>query len=207
MKKSLLIFALAAALAACSNTATVTHSWMADNIAQKDLHGVLIVAIAEKPATRQSFETKFADALTARGIHAVASFDHKGGAKIGKEDVLALSRELDLDTVLVTVFAGRDQTEVLHAGRTYYGVQPIYNRTGYYRVGSVYGAPYEIAHIPDFYAQHKSIHLEANLYEIATEEHLWVAAAGMDDDGDFKTMESAFISAFMRQLAEQKLVK
>ncbi len=193
-------------LAACSNTATITHSWVAEGIENKDLEGVLIVAISSKAEPRQRFEREFAAALKNHGVRAVVSYDHKGGAKIDKADVLAISQELNLDTVLITSFAGRDHTEVLHAGRTYYGVQPIYNRNGYYRRGSVYGAPYEVAHIPDFYAQHKSVHLEANLYEIATEEHLWVAAAGIDESDDIESMRSGFISAFMQQLGDQKLV-
>ena len=203
--KKYLLFAIIALLAACStNTATITHTWVAEGIAEKDLDGVLVVTLASKADARQKFEREFTDALKQHGVRAVASYEHKGGAKIEKEDVLAISQKLNLDAVLITTFAGRDESEVLHAGRTYYAVVPIYNRGGYYRRGTVYGAPMEVGHVPDFYAQHKSLHLEANLYEIATEEHLWVAAAGIDETEDIGAMRSAFISAFMKQLSEQK---
>jgi hypothetical protein len=113
---------------------------------------------------------------------------------------------------LITAFAGRDQKEVLHRGRTYYGVQPIYTGGGgYYRRGGygggVYGAPYEIAHVPDFYSQHKSLHLEANLYEISTEDHLWVAASGVTESENNQAMLDAFIDAFIKQLKADKLLK
>ncbi len=196
-----------ALLTACASSANITHTWVADDIQEQDLEGVLVVAIASKADARQSFESRFAEALSRRGVRAVASHKHKAGAKISRDEVIALSMELNLDTVLVTTFAGRDHSEVLHAGRTYYGVQPIYNRGGYYRRGTVYGAPYEVAHIPDFYAQHKSIHLEANLYAIATEQHLWVAAAGIEESDNIDGMRNAFIDAFMKQLSEQKLVR
>jgi hypothetical protein len=199
-------------LTACSSTpsAKITHSWISRDIEQKDLEGVLVLAISTKAEARQRFEREFTDALTKQGVRAVASYTLKGGAKITKEDVLAMGQKENLDTVLITTFAGRDQQEVLHRGRTYYGVQPIYTGGGYYRRGGYhgggYGAVYEVAHVPDFYAQHKSLHLEANLYEIATEEHLWVAASGITETENTQAMLDSFIDAFMKQLKTDKLV-
>jgi hypothetical protein len=200
-------------IAACSSTpsAKITHSWISKDIEQKQhLSGVLVLAIATKAEARQRFEREFAAALTAQGVRAVASYTLKGGTKITKQDVLAMSKKENLDTVLITTFAGRDQEEVLHRGRTYYGVQPIYTGGGYYRRGGYYGggygAVYEVARVPDFYAQHKSLHLEANLYEVATEEHLWVAASGITDTQNTQAMLDSFIDAFMKQLKEDKLL-
>jgi hypothetical protein len=200
-------------IAACSSTpsANITHSWISKDIEQKqDLSGVLVLAISNKAEARQRFEREFTAALTKQGVRAVASYTLKGGAKISKEDVKAMGRKENLDTVLITTFAGRDQEEVLHRGRTYYGVQPIYTGGGYYRRGGYYGggygAVYEIAHVPDFYAQHKSLHLEANLYEIATEEHLWVAASGITESESKQTMLDSFIDAFMTQLKADELI-
>ena len=204
-------------IAACSSTpsAKITHSWISKDIEQKQgLSGVLVLAISTKAEARQRFEREFTAALTKQGVRAVASYTLKGGTKIVKEDVKAMGEKENLDTVLIITFAGRDQTEVLHAGRTYYGVQPIYTGTGgYYRRGSGYygrgggyNAVYEIAHVPDFYAQHKSLHLEANLYEIATEDHLWVAASGITETENTQAMLNSFIDAFMKQLKADKLL-
>jgi hypothetical protein len=201
-------------IAACSSTpsAKITHSWISKDIEQKqDLSGVLVLAISSKAESRQRFEREFTDALTKQGVRAVASYTLKGGAKITREDVKAMGEKENLDTVLITTFAGRDQEEVLHRGRTYYGVQPIYTGGGYYRRGGYYGrggygAVYEVAHVPDFYAQHKSLHLEANLYEISTEEHLWVAASGITETENTQTMLDSFIDAFMAQLKADKLL-
>ena len=196
-------------LSACGTTAKITHTWVAEDIHSKNLEGVLVVAISDKADARQRFERPFTDALNKRGVRAVASYELKGGAKITREDIIAMSEQADLDTVLVTTFAGKDQHEVLHPGRTYYGVQPIYNHGYYgrpYGRGSVYGATYEIAHVPDFYAVHKSVHLEANLYAIASEEHLWLAASGVDETDNVDTMLNAFIDAFIKQLSAQGLV-
>lgn len=195
-----------ATLSACASTAKITHTWMAEDIREKDLHGVLVLAISDKHDARQNFERRFTDALKKRGVNAVASYELNNGAKITRADIRAMSEASGSQMVLVTTFAGKDQHEVLHPGRTYYGIQPIYNR-GYYGRGSVYGAPYEVGHVPDFYAVHKSVHLEANLYAIASEEHLWLAASGVDESDNLDTMVNAFVAAFIQQLVDQGLIR
>jgi hypothetical protein len=217
MPRLLLLLSFLVLTACASSGATITYSWMADDIQQKQsLEGVLVLAISDKPEARKRFEQAFVDALKQRGARAVASHELNSSRKISKEAVMAMAKKADTDTVLVTSFAGRDQYEVLHPGRTYVGVMPIhtgggynrggYNRGGYYGRGGVYGAPFEIAHVPDFYAQHKSLHLEANLYEIATEEHLWQAASGITETEDNRKMLEGFINAFMDQLQQDKLL-
>ena len=67
--------------------------------------------------------------------------------------------------------------------------------------------PYEVAHVPDWYSQHKSLHLEANLYDIADAKHLWQAAAGITETDDQKQMIDAFIVAFIEQLKTDSLVR
>jgi hypothetical protein len=213
MPRLLLLLSFLVLTACASSGATITYSWMADDIKQKqEMEGVLVLAISEKPDARKRFEQAFVDALKKRGVRAVASHELNSARKISKENVLAMAKKADTDALLVTSFAGRDQYEVLHPGRTYVGVMPIYtgggyNRGGYYGRGGVYGAPFEIAHVPDFYAQHKSLHLEANLYEIATEEHLWQAASGITETEDTREMLENFIHAFMDQLQKDKLVR
>jgi hypothetical protein len=205
--KQIALILLSVMLSACaSNKAEITHSWVNEDIHNKDLQGVLVVAIAQKAEARQRFEHNFTQALKKHGVRAIASYTLIGGTKIDKEDIIALGKQQNVDTVLVTSFAGRDQHEVMHPGRTYYGVQPIYNR-GYYGRGGVYGRVYEVGHTPDFYAVHKSLHLEANLYAIATEEHLWLAASGVTDDNNRQEMANAFIQAFIKQLSEQNLIQ
>ncbi len=192
---------LALLLAGCANNAYITNSWTAKNIEDyRDLSGVLVLAVTTHTDIRQRFEREFTDALQAEGVKAVASYELNPAKKIDREAVAAMAAQAGTDTVLVTSFAGRDEQEVLHPGRTYYGVQPIYRSGGYYRHGGVYGVPYEVAHVPDFYAQHKSLHLEANLYAVRDGTHLWQAASGIEETGDREAIMEAFIEAFVDQL-------
>jgi hypothetical protein len=209
MKRLLSLIAIFAVLAGCaSNDAKVTYAWMADDIADKDRDGVLVLAISRKAGPRQRFEQAFTEALTRHDVRAVASYTLNSAEQISKDDVVAMAQEARVDAVLVTVFAGRDEQEVLHRGRTYYGVAPVYSPTGgYYGRGGVYGVPFEVAHVPDFYAVHKSNHLEANLYDVSTAEHLWQAAAGVTESDDNRAMVESFIDAFIQQLKQDKLVR
>lgn len=204
---------LALLLTACASSAYITDSWVADDVrSRNDLHGVLVLTVTTHNDVRQRFEREFTDALLDRGVHAVASYELNPAAKIEREDVVAMGKQANVDTVLVTTYAGRDEYEVLHPGRTYYAVAPVYDPSyyrggGYYRRGGVYGVPYEVAHVPDFYAQHKSLHLETNLYVIADGEHLWQAASGIEETNDNQQMMKSFISAFVDQLKKDQLVR
>ena len=203
--KPLLALALAALLAACGPTATIEKSWVNKDIHQKDLQGVLVVAVANTEDGRQAFEEEFTQALRQRDIYAVASHTLKSGTEVTREDVVAMSRTAEVDTVLVTLFAGRDHSEVLHPGRKYYAYAPVYGRDSWGR-GRVYGVPYQVGQTADFWAQHNSIHLTAKLYEIKTEERLWQAFSGMEEQSDVSVMRSSFIESFMQDLADQQLV-
>ncbi len=205
--RRLLLSLSALLLAGCANNATITNTWMARNIEDyRDLSGVLVLAVTTHSDIRQRFEREFTDALQAEGVKAVASYELNPAKKIDKQAVATMAAQAGTDTVLVTSFAGRDEQEVLHPGRTYYGVQPIYRGGGYYRRGGVYGVPYEVAHVPDFYAQHKSLHLEANLYAVSDGAHLWQAASGIEETDDREAIMKAFIKAFVEQL-DQDLIQ
>jgi hypothetical protein len=171
----------------------------------KELQGVLVLAIATTEEGRRAFEQEFTQALVKHGVHAVASYPLKGGTEISKEDVVAMAEKAEVDTVLITLFAGRDENAVLHPGRKYYGYAPVYGG-GYYGRGRVYGVPYQVGQTSDFWAEHKSIHLTAKLYEIKTEERLWQVNSGMEEQSDVASMQSAFIKSFMKDLADQGLV-
>jgi hypothetical protein len=66
--------------------------------------------------------------------------------------------------------------------------------------------PYQVGQTSDFWSQHNSIHLEASLYEIKTEDLLWRASSGMQEQSDVAIMRPAFIKSFMQDLAAQGLV-
>ena len=166
---------------------------------------MLVLAVANTEKGRRAFEQEFTNALVKHGVHAVASYTLKGGTEISKEDVSAMAQEAEVDTILISLFAGRDENAVLHPGRRYYGRAPVYGQD-YYGRGRVYGVPYEVGRTEDFSAEHKSFHLNDKLYEIKTEERLWQVNSCMEEGSDVAAMRKAFIASFMKDLADQGLV-
>ena len=193
-------------LAACSsNKATVEKSWVRQDIHQRDLQGVLVLTVASKAESKRAFEQEFTQALKKHGIYAVAAYSVDDRLEVSKEDVVRMAATAEVDTVLVTLFAGRDETAVLHPGRKYYAWAPVYG-SDYYGRGRVYGVPYQVGQTSDFWAEHKSIHLTAKLYEVKTEQRLWQVNSAMEEGSDVASMRSAFIASFMQDLADQGLV-
>lgn len=206
IKLKLLLSALVVAvLSGCGSTAKIEKSWVDKDLHTRDLQGVLVVAAASDPGGRRSFEQEFTAALEKHGIHAVASYTLKGGTEITKEDVKAMAAKAEVDTVLVTLFAGKDESEVLHPGTKYYAYGPVYGRD-YYGRGRVYGVPYQVGQTSDFWAQHISVHLEASLYAIENEDLLWRSNSAMEQTDNVKAMRSSFIDSFMKDLADKGLV-
>ena len=119
---------LAALVSACSSSAKVQKSWVDKDIHSRDLQGVLVLAVSTTEEGRRAFEQEFTRELVSKGVHAVASINYKAGTEIDKDDVVAMASRAETDTVLVTLFAGRDETAVLHPGRKYYGYAPVYGR-------------------------------------------------------------------------------
>lgn len=206
MRSMLILAVFAALLSACSsNSAKIEKSWVAEDALERNLSGVLVVAIASKEQGRKRFEDEFTERLVAKGARAVASHTLKRGVKISKEDVADMAAQAKVDTVMVTTFAGRDSTEVLHPGRRYYAYRPVYGG-GYYGRG-VYGVPWEVGRTSDFWSEHKSLHLEASIYEVSNSELLWRASAGITDTNDVDSMLKSFIAAFIDELHDDKLLK
>jgi len=192
-------------LAGCGTSAHIEKSWVHKDFYSKNFRGILVVAAANREQDRRAFETEFTEALQKHGVHAVASYTLKGGTDLNKEDVAAMAAQAQVDTVLVTLFAGRDETAVLHPGRRYYAYTPVYGG-GYYGRG-IYGVPYQVGQTSDFWAEHKSVHLEASLFEVKTEELLWRASSGMEEQSDVAKMRPAFIQSFMEDLASRGVIR
>ena len=200
------VFLLVLFLGACSsNKATVEKSWVRQDVHQRDLQGVLVLTVASRAESKRAFEQEFTQALKKHGIYAVAAYSVDDMLEVTTEDVVRMAAEAEVDTVLVTLFAGRDETAVLHPGRKYYAWAPVYGGD-YYGRGRVYGVPYQVGQTSDFWAEHKFIHLTAKLYDVKTEERLWQVNSGMEEGSDVATMRSAFIASFMQDLADQGLV-
>ena len=194
---------LALTIAGCSTTAEIKRAWVDPDIFEKDLSGTLVVAVSENDYMRNSFEDKFLDILTKKGIRAKVS--HKiGGKSIKSEAIIAYANEHKLDTVLVTHYVGSTELDMYHRGTVTYRVAP----GGYYsNFNRYYGHVYEVGRTPAFYTTNKHLILVTTLYETASKEILWTATSSAQQGRDPEKMFVPFIDSFVDQMIKDGLVK
>jgi hypothetical protein len=192
--KSFLFSVLLFATIGCSSTAEISQSWVDKDIHNKDLSGTLVVALSDNKNNQVAFENMFVQKLVAKGVRAEASHKIKS-KKITSEEIVAYAKQQGLDTVLVTHYAGADQTELYHYGATLY-------RFDYY-----YGRAYEVAHRPSFKTSTTDLMLVTTLYETATKEVLWDANSVAQQSDDPRELIEPFIESFVEQLKKDGLTK
>lgn len=200
MRLSSLLLALQ--LVACGTTANISNAWVDPDLKDKDLHGVLVLAIAKKEDTRVDFEDAYTKALLKKNIHAVASHT-LFSLKADKDEVLAAARGAKLDTVLVTRYAGTVDEEVFHRGNTYYTRGPVYGGGYQGSFGGYYG--YTKAYSdPNVYTSNSYVSLVCDLYETESEKAVWQVASMAMDPRDKDELRDAFIDSFIKQMMVDK---
>lgn len=193
-------------LAGCGTTAEITKAWVDPTFKEKNLRGVLVIAVAEREAARINFESAYTDELKSQGINAIASHTLAPG-KATKEEVIAAAKKAGLDTLLVSHYAGTIEEPVYHQGTTYYGRVPAYGGNYHDRFGGYYGQVVEIGSTPDIWTTNKYVLLVSDLYETATEKHLWQATSKSIIPDNRAELRDAFIEAFVEQMKLQGLLQ
>ena len=200
---------MAVVLVGCGTTADITGTWVDPNLKEKDLSGVLVIAVTEKEEARINFEDAYSEALKDKGINAVASHTLVSGKanKTKKESIIAAAKKAGLDTLLVSHYAGTVEQPVFHQGRNYYDVVPAYGNYGYGRFGGYYGQVVKVGSSPDVWTSNKYVILVSDLYETATEEPLWQATSQTMNPDNRIELRDAFIDAFVGQMEKQGLIQ
>lgn len=197
---------MAATLAACSNNTTISRSYVDPELKKLDYKGVLVVAVAQKPAAREDFEQAFADALARRGVNAVPLYTVVDKAQPTAEEVIAAAEKQGLETVMVTRYIGASSEDIYHPGTVYYGVAPAYGG-GYHRgFPGYYGYAYEVAYQQPVWTTNTTHTLVSDLYVTETKGHLWQAVSGTIQSGSNSKERRDVISALVADLNEQGLL-
>ncbi|MEH6559408.1 MAG: hypothetical protein V7459_13460 [Oceanicoccus sp.] len=204
--KLLFSIALILCLAACGTTATIGDSWVKPDFKDKDLNGVLVVAVSHDETMRTEFEQAYTKALQEQGINAVSSYTLAAGAT-KKEDVIAAANAAQLDTILVTRYAGTFEQPVFYQGRSYYARTPAYGGGYHGRFGGYYTQITKVYSQPDVWMNNKYVTLVSDLYEVATEDHLWQASSSSLNPENMDKLRDAFITSFVKQMDEQKMLE
>jgi len=207
--QKLLILSLGLLLLAtsgCTSNSTITHAYVDPTVDNRDLKGVLVIAVTEKMPARIDFEDAFVNALQRKGANAVASHTLLPAIKPTKEDVIAAAQKAGLDTVLVTRYMGERTQEVYHPGTIYYDVAPEYKG----HVSDFYGYyPYaqEVAYQSPVWTSNVTYTLTSDLFTSNGKEHLWQVVSDTLKSGGKTKLRDDVIDSFVDNMKDVGLFK
>ncbi len=196
-------------ITACSNT-NISNTWVAPGLKEKDLKGVLVVAVTPEEEMRVSFENRYTRSLKAHGVRAVASHTLINGVvdKSQKDQIIATAQQAQLDTLLVSHYAGTDEQPVFHRGKNYYAIVPDYGAYHYNRrFSGYYGRLIEVGSTPDVWTTNKYVFIVSDLYQTNNENHLWQATSETISPDNKQELIDASIKAFVKQMKAQELIQ
>ena len=206
ISKRLSAFVVVAFLAACNQNTEITHSYVDPVLKKMDLSGVMVIGVSQKPAARIGFEDDFVDALSRQGVRAVASHTLLPKHKAKPEEVLAVAKSANLDTVMVTRYLGESTEDVYHPGTIYYGVTPAYGAPYYGGFGGYYYHAYEVAYEQPVWTSNVTHTLVSDLYVTNTKGHLWQAVSETIQASSTKNLRDDAIKGLIKNLKDQGLL-
>jgi hypothetical protein len=129
---------------------------------------VLVIGMSNDPAIRDDFEDAMANALKAKGVHAIPGHNillRPKAAKMIPDYLKEQIKEHNIDAVITSRLVGVTSEVTYIPGQPYTVPYPYYNSFyGYY------GALYPRVYSPDYLREDKTVRVETNLYGTSTPE-------------------------------------
>ena len=198
---------LALVISGCNTNSEITSSYVKPDLDKMDLHGVLVVGVAPEQSGRVRFEDEFTKALSQRGVQAQASHKLVPQAKATADEIIAAAKSANLDTILVTRYAGESKEEVYHPGTVYYGVTPAYGGNYYGGFDGYYAHAYEVAYEQPVWTTNTTHTVVSDLYVTATREHLWQAVSETIQANSTDQVREDVIDSLIGNLKSQGLIR
>ncbi len=196
-----LLFPLVAA--SCSST-TLNTVWFSQDFEGR-LSKVLIIGVAERPATRRFFEDEFARQIQQTGTEAVPSYTvlESLDSIMDENAVRARIRGMGVDAVLITRLLDTKTVEYYYPPEREYRVPRSY----YGGWHSYYADGYECVTRPGYVVEQQVVTLETNVYGTGKKGDLIYSA--ISDTVIESTSEEAirsFIGVIVRDMASKGIV-
>jgi hypothetical protein len=163
----------------------------------------MVIGVFRQPTTRRFFEDEFASRIKAKGIQAVPGYSLIQDEKMAKDTVLAKVRELGIDTILISRVVDKKTLETYYPPQTrYVGPRPYYrNWYGYYYDSNQYMT------MPGYTTQQQVVRVETSMYDTSNENLIWSALSETYVESPDTKDITAFISALMKQLESQGMLR
>jgi hypothetical protein len=160
--------ALAAVLVACAST-SLDGVWMDPEYSVEGMDNFMVVAIAENPGNRRTYEQQMAQKLVSKKVRALPSYTVVAdGQDISEEALQPILHENEIDAIIVTRVLSVDKSTDYVPGSTYVVPNSYYG--GFY---GYYSRSYAVVSEPGYYTENTTVLLETNVYDTANSKLVW----------------------------------
>ncbi|MCS5489992.1 hypothetical protein [Algoriphagus limi] len=203
----ILLLSLVAAVISCSPSVKILGSWTSPSKPAEGYNNVFVTALTENFLARQAVEKDLVDLIQSHGISSSSSFEViPPGFKAkesDREEIVAKIRELGNDAILTVALLDQTNETRYVPGSTMY--TPM--RYGYYgRFWGYYNYYNPVMYDPGYYTTDKNYYLEANLYDVASEELVWSSQSETTNPSSLETFSVTFAESIVKQLIKDGLI-
>jgi len=208
MKKSyVFVCLLLLALMSCSPSVNIIGSWSSPKKSAGVYNSIFVTALTQNVLARQTVETYLEDVILAQGISATGSFDiippGFKAKEADKEVILGKIRELGSEAILIITLLDQTNETRYVPGTSVYTPMGF----GYHgRFWSYYGMYNPYMYDNGYYTTDKKYYLEANLYEVQSEEMIWSSQSESTNPSSLKQFSKAFANSVVKQLVKDGII-
>jgi hypothetical protein len=209
------LFAISAALLAsiafpsCAPSTQIIGAWKNPEAATKQYNNIIIAAMTNNVVVRQQVENDLQAQLQKQGITAAKSielFPPTSSSKEGPDvnTIMERVRSNGYDGILaVAVVDEETETRYIPGNYTY---API-TRFGWYgRFSGFYNYWTPMMYDPGYYTEDKIYFLEANLYDVQTENLVWSAQSSSYNPSDLQNASQEFAQVTVERMGQDNVV-
>ncbi len=196
----------------CSPTTQITASWKADEGVPKQYQSLLIAALIQNLAIRQSIETEFSERLADRNVQTNKSLDilkpeFLDEGEPSREKIMSILEESKSDGILTVNLIDVDEESRYVPGGTAGPAYMPMGRFGYYNnFPGYFHHAYGNAWNPGYYVEEKEYFLETNLYDSESMELVWSAQSRTVNPATINTFAEEYVTVLKAQLREEGLI-
>lgn len=197
---------MAGVLSSCATTNLLT-SWVEPEARGKKLGNVLLVGVARNAVVRRQFEDGFARVLRGRKIGALTSYAQlPDPAAINEAAVKPIAAKENITHVLIVRLVDRKTvTSYAPPSPNSYYAGPYYP-AHYGSWHGYYGTGYAAATSPGYTYETEYVHLETNVYDVATGKLLWTGLTKTALGRQVQEQIEEFIEVISFAMIDDKLI-
>lgn len=194
-------------LMSCSPSVNIIGSWSSPKKSTGGYNSIFVTALTQNVLARQTVETYLEDMILAQGISATGSFEiippGFKAKEADKEAILGEIRQLGSEAILIiTLLDQTNETRYVPGTSAY---MPM--GFGYHgRFWSYYGMYNPYMYDNGYYTTDKKYYLEANLYEVQSEEMIWSSQSESTNPSSLKQFSKAFANSVVKQLVKDGII-